>query len=496
MKMRRLFFLWPLLLAGACTYDQYDSTIPVSSGYPADVEKIIVGKCATAGCHNTASKDAAAGLDLSSWNVMFEGTNNGAVTIPYRSDFSTMCYYTNVDSSLGLIVLPTMPLNQDPLTNAEYLVLKNWIDAGAPNVDGQIKFADDLTRHKFYVVNQGCDVAHVFDADSRVAMRVIDIGVIPGASPAESPHNVKVTPDGKYWLVIFLNADIVQVFSTETDQLVKTIPIGGGTSGGWNTMAISADSKKAYVIDYNNGRVAFVDIDAGTSFTSNTFPLTGNPVPNLHGVAINQSQDTLYVTVELTNRIVKIPINDLSGYDDVNLNPLGNPFYISQTMNPHEIIFSPDYSKYFVTCQDSNVNQVRVYSTATDQIIAAIPVGKKPLEFGVSPTYNLLFVANTEDDFFPDMRGSISVIDLNTLTEIKRIKVGWQPHSIAIDEIKRVVYISNRNFSGGPAPHHATACAGKNGYLSIIDLNTLERVVDFKPEVSVDPYAIGVRVKP
>ncbi len=165
-------------------------------------------------------------------------------------------------------------------------------------------------------------------------------------------------------------------------------------------------------------------------------------------------------------------------------------------MNPHEIIFSPDYSKYFVTCQDSNVNQVRVYSTATDQIIAAIPVGKKPLEFGVSPSSNLLFVANTEDDFFPDMRGSISVIDLNTLTEIKRIKVGWQPHSIAIDEIKRVVYISNRNFSGGPAPHHATACAGKNGYLSIIDLNTLERVVDFKPEVSVDPYAIGVRVKP
>jgi DNA-binding beta-propeller fold protein YncE len=73
--------------------------------------------------------------------------------------------------------------------------------------------------------------------------------------------------------------------------------------------------------------------------------------------------------------------------------------------------------------------------------------------------------------------------------------VGWQPHGIAIDPVKQVVYISNRNYSGGPAPHHAASCAGKNGYLSIIDLNTLERVPDFKPEVSVDPYSVGVRVK-
>lgn len=485
-----------MVLLSACTYDKFETTTPVSTGYPANVERIITGKCATAGCHNTQSQNAAAGLDLSSWDRMFEGTNNGAVTVPFRSDFSTLCYFTNVDSSLGLVVQPTMPIDGPPLSPAEYATLRNWIDAGAPDKDGRVKFADDPARHKFYVVNQGCDVVYVFDADARVAMRVIDVGIVPGASPAEAPHNVKVTPDGKYWLVVFLNANVLQVYSTATDQLVKNISIGGGIAGGWNTMVVTKDSKKVYIPDYNNGRVAFVDLDAGTSVTSNTFPLIGSPIPALHGIALNANEDTLYITAELTSRLLKIPVNNLSGYEDVNLNPLGNPFFVPHTMNPHEVIFSPDYTKYFVTCQDSNVRQVRVYQTATDQLIAAINVGRLPLEVAMSTADNLLFVTNTEDNFFPDVRGSISIIDMNTLAEIKRVKVGWQPHGIAVDSKKRVVWIANRNYVGGPAPHHASACSGKNGYLSAIDLNTLERIPDFKPEVSVDPYGVAVRPKP
>lgn len=493
--MRLSQILAILSFLSACSYDKFDTTVPVSSGYPAEIDRIMTTKCATAGCHNTQSKNAAAGLDLSSWDKMFEGTNNGAVTIPFRSDLSTLCYFTNIDSSLGLVVQPTMPIDGPPLSPSEYAALRNWIDAGAPDKEGKIKFADDPLRHKFYVVNQGCDLVYVFDANARVAMRVVDVGIVPGASPAEAPHNIKVTPDGKYWLVIFLNSNVVQVFSTETDQLVKNIPIGDGIAGGWNTMAITKDSKKVYVPDYNNGRVAFVDIEAGTSFTTNAFPLIGNPVPALHGIALNKTEDTLYVTAELTSRLLKIPVNNLPGYDDVNLNPLGNPFFIPHNMNPHEVIFSPDYSKYFVTCQDSNVKQVRVYQTSNDQLMTAINVGKLPLEVAISTTDNLLFVTNTEDDYFPDMRGSISVIDMNTLTEVKRIKVGWQPHGIAVDAKKRIVWIANRNYTGGPAPHHAAACAGKNGYLSAIDLNTLERIPDFKPEVSVDPYGVAVRPK-
>lgn len=493
--MRRLIFPALLLILSACRYDVDEPQPTAERDYPDQVAAIIRTKCSTPGCHTAASKNAAGGLDLSTWEAMFNGTNNGAVTIPYRPDFSLLCYYTNTDSSKGLVALPTMPINGTPLSASEYEVLRKWIEDGAAARDGFVKFSDDPRRHKFYVLNQGCDVATVFDAEKMVAMRMIDVGQIPGASPPESPHNVKVTPDGRFWCVIFLNSDILQLYSTETDQLYRTIPIGGGIAGGWNTLVISKDSKRAYVVDYNGGRVAFVDLVAGTSNTYGPFPITGSPNPNLHGVALNSTDDTLYVTCQEISRILKIPINDVLNYEDVNINPTG-PWQLPFFMKPHEVAFSPDYSTYFVSCQDTNVNQVRVFSTANDQLLKVIPVGRVPLEFAVAADENILFVTNTEDNFFPDIRGSISVIDLNTLTEIKKLKVGWQPHGICVDSRKKKVYVANRNFSGGPAPHHASACAGTNGYLSMIDLLTLETVPGFRPEVSVDPYAISIRIKP
>jgi len=482
--MTKLYFV--VLIAfgiSGCTYDTLEKD---ESQYPTEVAKIITTKCATPGCHNTTSKDAAAGLDLSSWDAMFVGTNNGAVTIPGRIDFSTLLYFTNTDSTQGIVQAPTMPINEPPLTQSEYATLKNWIANGAPDKNGFVKFSDNPSRHKFYVANQGCDVVSVFDGDQKVIMRMVDVGAIPGASPAESPHNLKFAPNGKFWVAIYLNGSNLQTFNAETDQLEKTIPIGGGQ---WNTVVISNDSKKAYAVDYSGGRIAFVDLVAGTSTLQGPFPVTGSSAPNLHGIALTKNSDTLYVTCQEISKILKIPVNDVSGYQDINLFPFGGA--PATPLKPHEIVFTPDYSKYIVTCQNSN--EVRVMDVHTDAFITAIPVGKYPLEIAISQSRNLAFITNEEDDFFAGMRGSVSVIDLSNNTELMKIKVGWQPHGIVVDEKKKVVYVANRNVSGGIAPHHSSACIGTNGYLSEIDLQTLVRNPSFKPELSVDPYAITIR---
>lgn len=472
----------------SCRYDVLEA--PALSNYPADVDAIITSKCATAGCHNDVSYVGAAGLDLTTWEAMYRGTNSGAVVVPKRSDFSTLMYFTNTDSTKGLIVQPTMPINGTPLSETEYLTLKSWIDGGAKSKNGDEMFPIDANRKKYYISNQGCDVVSVMDAKKAVVMSMVDVGQTAGATPPESPHNVKVTPDGQYWVTVYLNSDIVQLYSTVSDQLVKTIPIGNGVAGGWNTISISKNSKFGYAVDYNGGRVAIVDFDNNTSQTIGPFPSTGATI-NLHGSALNATDDTLYVTYQESSKLVKIPLNDPFGYEDVNLNPTG-PDYSSSALKPHEIIFAPDYSKYFVTCQD--VNQVRVFDAHTDQLIKVIPVGVYPLEFAMSPENNLLFVTNMEDvTFLPDVKGSVSVIDMNSLTEIKKVKVGWQPHGVAVDKSNNCVIVANRNVTGGPAPHHASACAGKNGYLSKIDMTTLEKDNSFKPEVSVDPYSIAVK---
>ncbi|MBL0342372.1 MAG: hypothetical protein IPP71_16580 [Bacteroidetes bacterium] len=108
-----------------CKNDPEDPQPAFNDGcYPPAVAEIIVKKCATSGCHNTISKDAASGLDLSTWENMFLGNGNGATVVPYRSDQSTLCYFTNSDSALGIVQLPNMPYNETPLSQVESLPLK------------------------------------------------------------------------------------------------------------------------------------------------------------------------------------------------------------------------------------------------------------------------------------------------------------------------------------------------------------------------------------
>ncbi|NND23541.1 MAG: hypothetical protein HKN86_02500, partial [Acidimicrobiia bacterium] len=86
----------------------------------------------------------------------------------------------------------------------------------------------------------------------------------------------------------------------------------------------------------------------------------------------------------------------------------------------------------------------------------------------------------------------VSVINYETNSLIKNIYAGYQSHGLAVDDENGRVYVSNRNISGGPAPHHAALCAGVNGYVTAIELSTLEPIPGFKSEVSVDPYGVGI----
>jgi len=472
-----LLFLSTLLIFSysSCKDDKDDPQPPFNDGcYPPGVAQIMVNKCATSGCHNTISKDAASGLDLSTWEKMFEGNRNGATVIPYRSDQSTLCYFTNTDTLLGIVQLPNMPYNTTPLSTAEYLTLKNWIDAGAPNCNGFVKFSDNPNRRKFYIANQGCDLVGVHDPSTRVVMRFVDVGNKPSI---EAPHVLRMSPDGQFWYAAFIFGDVLQKYRTSDDKLVAEANI---TSGAWNTFAISPDGTKAWVIDLSsNGRAAYVDLQ---TMQLQLIYQDGSNFSSPHGSVVSPSGNFLYVTGQLGNTIYKWDVTDpmMPEYEVITIKS-GLP-----SADPHNITFSPDGSKYFITCQSTD--EVRVFNAADDVFISSIPVGDFPLEMSISPLKNYLFVSN-------EVGNTVSVIDISTLAVIKTINVGYQPHGLAVDEVEKVVYVANRNTStsGGPAPHHTSSCGGRNGYLTIIDMNTLELVPGFKMELSVDPYSVMVR---
>lgn len=469
-----------LFLLTTCTKDKGQ----LGNGYPADINKIVVNKCATSGCHTAISKESAAGLSMETWDQLFEGDRNGAVCIPFRHDYSTLFLFTNTDPSQGAVNTPTMPYNMAPLSSQEMTTLINWINAGAPNSDGKIAFAENTNRKKVYVTNQGCDVVTVFDAATQLQMRYIDVGI---AGQIESPHMIKVSPDGQYWYVVFSNAStVMQKFRTSDDSYVGAVTLG---SGSWNTLTISNDSKYAFAVDWKaSGRISYIDL-------TNMTLLGGSPWSGFndsHGSSINSKGDTVYITSTTGNFIYKIPVNDPSSFEEISIDPPQLPGS-SSLFEPHEISFSPDSQYYYVTCPKSD--EVRVMRASDDGLETIIQTGDYPLEMSFSETKPYLFVTCENDLTAPGTnRGSVTVINYTTNTVVSNLRTNMsEPHGIAVDDANGLVYVGNRNISNPIIPHHTSNCGGTNGFISFIDLNTLQVIAGKRIEVAVDPYSIAVR---
>ena len=457
-----------------------DTEIVESKDYPNKIGIIIRGKCATSGCHNDASYKAAGGLNLSTWDNLFKGTETGASVIPYRSDFSSLMYFVNTYPELGLMNTPTMPINKKALSREEVILLRDWINSGAPNNEGKIKFADNPNRKKIYVAHSGCKVVAVFDAESMLPMRYI---TVVNSNEQCTPHAIKLSPDNKYWYVCYnANGTYLRRYTTSDDAFVGEIFIGGGE---WNSLCISPDSKTAFVVDWSqNGKIAHCDLN-------NMMVLDTLKYPNFpHGSTISPNGNFLYVTATQGNYLYKINTST-SAIDFVSLSPTEPPNLPSTVYNPHEVMFSPDGSKYYVTCQ--NEKTVRVFDATSDNWLATIPIDGAALEMSFSSSKNLLFVSSWDSPHFANVSGAVIAINTNSNTIVSYINCGTQAHGIAVDEALGKVYVANRNIiSTGPLPHHSSVCAGRNGYITSIDLNTLQ-LNEGRIEVSVDPYSIAVR---
>ena len=479
-----------LVLLFSCTYDKVE-TLP-DTGYPDAVAKILVSKCAVEGCHNSISRSTAGGLDYSTWNSMFDGGRNGTSVIPFSVEYSYLLYTVNTDSARAPVLLPRMPYLSPSLSEEEYQTLVNWIKRGSPDKNGTIKFSDDPNRKKVYICMQGCDKVAVIDAKTKVIMRYINVGA--DSSAIEAPHQVRVSPDGNYWYVVFVSGKILQKFRTSDDSFVSNLELDN-ISHLWNTIIFTPDGNTGFVNDLG-GRTQIVNLETMT-------PITFLTHDTPHGGFVTLDGRYLYLTCQNGNFVNKIDLNSAPFYDQevkISMVP-GQPPSTSSSIKPHEMFLTPDGTKYFVSCQGTS--EVRVFQTSNDSLLAVIPVGLLPQEFDVSQRHPYIFVSCTEEPISPSRHGSVYVINYNDLSIVGSVYTGFQPHGLAVDDEENIVYVANLNYdSNSPPPHHVTSCGGRNGNLTIIDMNSLQlykktlsdgNSFEYKNELLPFPYFVSLR---
>lgn len=457
------------------------------TGYPQEVAAILVTKCATDGCHNELSYKASGGLNLGTWESLFEGTRTGAVVIPFRADFSPLCYFTNVDSSMGISLAPTMPIGQNPLTRTEYLALKNWIENGAPDVNGNVKFADDINRRKYYITNRLCNVVTVVDAASKLQMRYVNVG---DPSVMKFPYCVKVSPDKQYWYVsFFTNCSSIQKFSAADDRLVQNINIG---TGSWTSFVITSDSRYGYFVDNSShGKIAYVDLQAGKLL--NTYSFNGD-LSYPSGIVLNEKLNKIYLGSLTGNFIYIIDLADPAS-PKIKATPIdgSNLVQYQSSLNPTELVSDPLTNKCYVACSGSS--EIKVLDMATNNVISSIPLMSYPAFLGISHSSHRLFISCPDDSIsFPGNRGAVVSISTVDNSIERKIKTGYQPYGLTVDEGEKVLVVVNANISSkGPASHHISICGQKNGNISYVSLNTLEILPKIKPELASFPFFIDGR---
>jgi DNA-binding beta-propeller fold protein YncE len=474
-----------ILLCASCNRDDME----LSKKYPDYVAKIIRRNCSIAGCHTAKSAEAAAGLNLETWEDLFKGANGGSPVIPYSPDQSYFLYAINTDTTLGPTLSPTMPIGKPALSRQEYLDLKQWILEGARNEDGKERFPADPGRRKWYVANKGCDRVAVVDAESKQIMRYLEVGANPLA--LELPHALVMAPDQRSFYVVFsMFSPHIEQYSTLTDEKIASISLG---HNGWNSMCISPDGKWGFVVGEQMREVLVLDLTTNQIVA----PLV-TTFQDVHGPVVHPVQRKLYLPQPLRSGMYVMT------YDQMGV--LGNPTTVElvQGINPaqpgnlwpYKIVFSPDASKYFVACRNSN--EVRVFNALNDSLIQVVQVGDFPVDMAVSAATGHLLVACQEDTTFvttsATMRGSVAVINLQSGQLLRSLYTGFQPGAVGIDPVSGLAVVANRNLLGNySGQHHPSPCGGVNGYLTMIDLQNLELVNGYKYELLADPASVAVK---
>jgi YVTN family beta-propeller protein len=275
------------------------------------------------------------------------------------------------------------------------------------------------------------------------------------------PQGVAVSPDGSKVYVTNETSNNVSVISTFTNRVTGApIPVGTHPVG----VAVSPDGSKVYVTNTSFGSYNVSVIDAAKNRVTVTIPVgqlplgvavtpdgARHPPPHLRAEEPGRAGDAtnkVYVANGSSNNVSVIDAvkNKVVATISVGLHPIGVAVSPVQRKREDEHERGdvsgrdrePDGGKVYVANELSN--SVSVIDTATNTVIATIPVGTDPRAVAVSPDGSRVYVTNANHS---QPAGTVSVIDGETNTAIATIPVGNTPVGVSVTPDGSRVYVAN-----------------------------------------------------
>jgi YVTN family beta-propeller protein len=252
----------------------------------------------------------------------------------------------------------------------------------------------------------GDNAVAVIDTDTNQVVKTIPVPT--------GPHGLVVTPDGAKVFVSSDGSSVVSVISTVTDTVIASVEVGMTPHG----LSISSDGKRVVCAGFGTDSVQVID-----SVTNQV--VTRVAVPRPHNSTISPDGKLAYVGSQLQGS-PSIAVVDLEAGSVVASVPLAHP--------PRALDFASGGKVYFTV---GGVDGLERLDLATDQLAAS------PVATGGSPHHMIATKDGAFELVVSQAAGDLEYIDTNTQAVVAQVPTGQVPHWIGLSADGGRAYVTN-----------------------------------------------------
>ena len=284
---------------------------------------------------------------------------------------------------------------------------------------------------RLYVTSRASATLTILDIQSFSALATLRVG--------PEPYGVVADPNGHFVYVAASGAARIDVVDTELAQVVDTIATQPRPKG----LAISQDGTRLYVTHFLSGTVSVIDL---TDRSVRTVIATGPESNIAQRLVLHPTNNRAYLPHIRSNVSNPHPLFDTTLFPVVSVIDLATDQHllperlelsvVDRPVNlPFDLALSSEGQRAHIVYLGSG--DLSVIDLVNRELLAHLEVGDGPRGIVLTPDDRTAYVANSLSD-------DVSIIDLSTFEEVKRIPVTTSPLS---PELKRgkLLFISSRS---------------------------------------------------